>query len=327
MSSDDLASAVHRVFEQHLAERDFWPGVVETVKAELATTMRRLRISGKVEGRPKSTGSVVGKTMRKPDRYGDLAQFGDLAAARALVPFPSDVEPFASEIHRHPGFSVLEDDIKRRSPQMLHYQARHMELEVDWSYFRPGETPPRPVRCELQIQTLAESLWASTSHLVTYKRDNLPDDVQLRVNRLIVLCELFDAEIEAARDLALQNVDLVALIANDLDRYFTGITGSPTGPGTSLEVIGQLIEALEPDEHDTYAAELERFVSTFGDRLVHLLTLNPEARGNPWFLRPEAIFALERLTTRPNRFAVVWDRVLSSTDREQLAAAWGPIDS
>ena len=326
MSDDAAAAAVHRVFEQHLAQRDFWPTVVEVVKAEMTTMLRSLHIAGKVEGRAKSTGSVVGKAMRKPDRYGDLSEFGDLAATRALVPFLSDVGPLAQEICGHPGFTVIQDDNKRRKPDALQYQARHMELEVNWSYFRPEEMPPSKVRCEVQIQTLAQSLWASTSHLVTYKRDSLADDVQLRVNRLIVLCELFDDEIEAARSLALRSVDLVALIAYDLDRYYATITGTPTGGDATLEFVGSLIDALEPEERETYPATLERFVSDFGERLELLLTRDPEARKNPWFLRPEALFAFERLTTRPARFAEVWDRIFSTRDRQDLVAAWGPIE-
>jgi len=318
--------AVHRVFQEHLTERDFWQVVADRVKAELETILRTLYIAGKVEGRAKTTGSVVGKCMRKPDRYADLSAFGDLAAARALVPFPSDVAPVAAQIHVHPAFTVLEDDIKRRSPESLQYQARHLELEIDWNYFAPESPAPRAVRCEVQIQTLAESLWASVSHLITYKRDSIPSDIHLRVNRLIVLCELFDDEAEISRDAALRSVDLVALISRDLDRYYSGITGSTAGTESSLEVLGSLVEALGDDERETYPAVLERFISDYGERLVGLLKDRPEARGNAWFVRPEAIFAFERITNRPATFGVAWDKSYATADREALEAAWGPID-
>jgi ppGpp synthetase/RelA/SpoT-type nucleotidyltranferase len=318
--------AIDEIFRQHLEEWPFWNEVVELLRAELETTIRRLRIPGKVEARAKSTGSVIGKAYRKPEKYSDLSLFGDLAAARVLVPFASDVEPTAREIVGHPAVSILRDETKIRKPDELTYQARHLDLVLDPEY---GITVPpsfvnRVVRCEVQIQTFSQSLWANMSHLVTYKQEDLPGDVLRKVNRLVVLCELFDDESEQSRTLALKNVDSVTLIASELQRYFFGITGHLTDPNQSLAIVSQLLPTLDKTEASDFPSILEEFVQSYAERLTLLLTDRPEARGLPWLLRPESLLIFERITHRPAQFARAWDKTFPAADRQALEAAWGP---
>ncbi len=90
--------------------------------------LRNTRVLGKVEAHAKTTGSVIGKTYRKPDDYSSLDAFRDLAGARVLVPFADDVEPLAHEIHAHPDITVFLDEVKVRKPDHLTYQARHLDI-------------------------------------------------------------------------------------------------------------------------------------------------------------------------------------------------------
>jgi ppGpp synthetase/RelA/SpoT-type nucleotidyltranferase len=199
--------AIDELFRRHLLEVDFWDAVAATVKRELLNIVQRARVPAKVEARAKTTGSVIGKAYRKPERFGQLEEFPDLAGARVLVPFTEDVDPVATAIHAHPELRVIQDETKKRSPDKLLYQARHLDVEVlgDLVPSRPSEFGTRAVTCEVQLQTFAQNLWANVSHQVTYKRDDLPDSVRGRVNRLIVLCELFDDEAAASRSEAFEH--------------------------------------------------------------------------------------------------------------------------
>ena len=316
---------INDIFQTHLVEVDFWRGVADAVADELRKIVRHTRIAGKVEARAKTTGSVIGKAYRK-DGYSSLAAFGDLAGARVLVPFTDDVEPIAAELHAHPDFDVIKDEPKIRKPDELKYQARHLDLELhaDFGPPRPSDFGDRRVLCELQIQTFAQSLWANVSHLVAYKRE-LPDEVASRVNRLVVLCEVFDDEAMSSRDLAMANVDAVGLIADELQRYFFGLTGELHDPEQSIALVSRLIPALDEDEQRTYPSLLETFVQKYGQRLTLLLTDRPEARELAWLLRPEVILIFERLTRKPNRLEGVWAGEFPPEDLAALAAAWGPV--
>lgn len=326
--SDPRHPPIHQLFQQHLAEVDFWHIVAEATAAELKKILRHTRIPGKVEARAKTTGSVIGKAYRKPEAYSSLGAFRDLAGARVLVPFSADVDPVARELHDHPDLTVLKDEMKTRKPDELKYQARHFDVQLGEAFdlHPPNDFGDRPICCEVQIQTFAQSLWASVSHMVTYKRD-LPDEVHSRVNRLVVLCEVFDDEAANSRTLALQNVDAVGVIAEEVQRYFFGVTGVLHDPDQAVALVSRLLPALNDTERTTYPSLLESFVHEYGPRLTQLLTDRPEARELPWLLRPEVILILERLTRTPARLRDIWRHEFPESELDALEAAWGPVNS
>lgn len=326
MSSDDTLD-IERLFRRHLAERDFWHDLAGLLRRELERSLSHRRIFGKVEARAKTTGSVIGKAYRKPETYGDLESFTDLAAARALVPFISDVEPVVEEIAGHPHATIVKDEEIVREANEIDYQARHLDVLLDAEFMGDLVVPARdrPIVCELQIQTLSQNLWANVSHLVVYKRE--PSDVvRRRINRLVVLCELFDDEVQIARELALRELDQAEVISEDLHRYFLGITGVDIPSDSILPILARLLPSLDDDELGIYPSLLEGFLERYSRRIVGLLTDRPEAREIAWLLRPEVLFVFERISNRPALFSDVWDKAFQRTDREALAAAWGPVD-
>jgi ppGpp synthetase/RelA/SpoT-type nucleotidyltranferase len=320
---------INEIFKQHLLEVDFWRSVAATAERVLREVLRQTRIPGKVEARTKTTGSVIGKVYRKPTEYTSLSRFKDLAGARVLVPFAADVEPIALEIHNHPDMVVAFDEVKKRKPTEIKYQARHLDLVLDPGSFGlqvPAGFDDREIFCEVQIQTFAQSLWANVSHLVTYKRDPLPEEVHARVNRLVVLCEVFDDEVAASRSLAEESIDTVARTAEELQRSFFGITGEVHDPDQAVSLVARLLPALHTEEQVNYPSILELFISDYGQRLTLLLTDRPEARGLPWLLRPEVLLIFERITNAPSSLRAAWAQEFPIADLDALEAAWGPTD-
>ncbi|HLG00302.1 MAG TPA: hypothetical protein VI916_07515 [Acidimicrobiia bacterium] len=319
---------IDAIFRQHLGEVAFWQSVADMIADELRKIVQHTKIPAKVEARAKTTGSVIGKAHRKPEVYSSLAAFDDLAGARVLVPFEADVVPVAQELRDHPYVVVIRDEIKVRKPDELSYQARHLDLELAPAFglTLPEDFGNRTIRCEVQIQTFAQSLWASISHLVSYKRD-LPDDVRSRINRLVVLCEMFDDEAAESRRLAFKSLDALGLIVEEVQRYFFGITGTVHDPEQAFAIVARLLPALDETEQAMYPSLLETFVDDYGDRLTMLLTDRPEARELPWLLRPEVILILERLTRKRSRLAHLWAREFPQADLDAIEAAWGPIHS
>jgi ppGpp synthetase/RelA/SpoT-type nucleotidyltranferase len=324
-----MPTDAHAIFLQHQAEREFWREVAANVQRELETVVLHLRLPAKVESRSKSSGSVFGKAFRKPDAYGELGAFRDLAAARVLVPFESMVTQVVDEISGHPDFVVVLDDKKSPKPDALGYSAHHVDVEVTGALLPddvPFDASTRPVICEIQIHTFAQSLWASVTHLVTYKREDLPENVLRRVNRLVALVELFDSEITAARSDALQDVDDVFLIAAELVNYFRALTGTDSDLTSTAHVVADLLDAVAESDRTAYPSILERFLETHGDRLRFLLNDRPEVRELPWLLRPESILIFERIVNSPTKLRSAWGAKYEARWLEEMEDVWGLVD-
>ncbi len=324
--SSGSAETVDSVFKQYVQEQHFWKAVAEATRGELTLLARHARIRAETEARAKTLGSVVGKLYRKPDRYRQLADFRDLAGARVIVPFVSDVDPMAAAIGSHPSLDIITDETKVPQVAELSYQARHLDVQLlddlvpsGW----PTDFERRPALCEIQIQTFAQNLWANTSHLVTYKR-TLPADIERRITRLIALCEIFDSESEQARDLALQSTDVIGSVADDLVRYFLALTGVGHDVDTTLAVVAMLYSAVADNERDTYRDRIETFVDQHAERLGSLLTSDPGSHGIPMLVRPEILFVLERLSNAQMSLERVWSESFPEADLGAIARAWGP---
>lgn len=324
-----MTTDANAIFVQHQLEREFWRDVTSNVHRELQRAVTHLRIPAKVESRSKTSGSVFGKSFRKPESYGELSAFGDLAAARVLVPFESMVEQVVAEIHGHPDFVVVSDDEKSPAADRLGYRARHLDIEVTGSSVpdpAPFDPSVRQVLCEIQIHTLAQSLWASVSHLITYKREDLPDEVLRRVNRLVALVELFDSEVGAARNDVLRNADDAFRIASELVDYFRALTGVDSDLATTVGFVADLIGSIEESDRSDYPGMLEQFLETHGTRLDFVLNDRPEIRGLPWLIRPESILIFERIVNAPAGFRATWAAVHEQRWLDEMEDVWGPVD-
>lgn len=313
------------LFRQHVGEVAFWEQVAKNVERELRLIVQGVRVLAKVEARAKTTGSVIGKAYLKPDRYSELVAFPDLAGARVLLPFLDDADPVAEAVHAHPDLIVVNDETKRRAPDALEYQARHLDVQVvgDLLPTPPADFRDGPVQCEVQIQTLAQSLWANVSHQVTYKRDDLPADVRSRVNRLVVLCEIFDDEAAASRSATRESLDAVASIAAEVQRYYWALTGEYHDPEQALLLVARLLPAIPESERNDYGQVLEAFVQSHARELQQLLGADRGARGLHWLTRPEILLIVERITNRRFDLRRVWNSEFPVDELDAIESAWG----
>lgn len=86
-----------------------------------------------------------------------------------------------------------EDQNEDADPDVLAYAGLHVHVRADDLLGVDG----RPMRCEVQIRTLAEHAWAETEHRYIYKKsDGIPKSMRRIFRRLLVLVELFDEELQ-----------------------------------------------------------------------------------------------------------------------------------
>ena len=90
------------------------------------------------------------------------ARVDDLAGARVVCDYLTDVPFILGYLHSHPAFKVLPQKIQDYiNKQKNGYRGFHLVVLVDTSF---GKT-----KCEVQIQTALQHAWAARSHALLYK--------------------------------------------------------------------------------------------------------------------------------------------------------------
>ncbi len=90
------------------------------------------------------------------------ARVDDLAGARVVCDYLTDVPFILGYLHSHPAFKVLPQKIQDYTNKPKNgYRGFHLVVLVDTSF---GKT-----KCEVQIQTALQHAWAARSHALLYK--------------------------------------------------------------------------------------------------------------------------------------------------------------
>ncbi len=147
----------------------------EIVATHLRHALRRSRliapevISTRVSCRAKSIKSIFRKIRQKKRdrlqfrRVRDVESYiNDLAGARVVCDYLSDVAFIHGYLQRHPAFNILprktEDYIANPRDG---YRGVHLVVEVETIFGR--------AKCEIQLRTMLQHAWAEKSHDLLYK--------------------------------------------------------------------------------------------------------------------------------------------------------------
>ena len=127
-----------------------------------------------------------------------LSELSDLIGVRVIVLFAQDIERVSTAITET--FHVLEADDKRQrhSVDQFGYTSIHYDVAVprEWAVVPSIKAFDR-FGAEIQVRTLAQHMWAATSHELQYKiEQSVPDEVRRSIHRIASLLEMVDAEYE-----------------------------------------------------------------------------------------------------------------------------------
>lgn len=141
---------------------------LEVLSRDLEARYRRNPIEF-IETRLKKPSSIA----RKLQRFGlevnvdnMISRLSDIAGLRVLCAYIDDIYEIARMLARQQDVNVITVKDYIKSPKSNGYRSYHMIVEIP-VYFSDQALP---VRCEIQIRTIAMDFWATLDHDMQYKK-------------------------------------------------------------------------------------------------------------------------------------------------------------
>ena len=150
---------------------------LEVLSKDLAVRYRRNPIEF-IESRLKKPSSIARKLRRNGSEItveNMVEQVSDIAGIRVLCAYIDDIYEIARMLARQQDVRIINVKDYIKHPKENGYRSYHMIVEIP-VYF---SDEVRPVRCEIQIRTIAMDFWASLEHDIRYKADKsrLPEGI------------------------------------------------------------------------------------------------------------------------------------------------------
>ena len=142
---------------------------LEVLSKDLAVRYRRNPIEF-IESRLKKPSSIARKLRRNGSEItveNMIAQVSDIAGIRVLCAYIDDIYEIARMLARQQDVQIITVKDYIKQPKDNGYRSYHMIVEIP-VYF---SDKVRPVRCEIQIRTIAMDFWATLDHDMQYKKE------------------------------------------------------------------------------------------------------------------------------------------------------------
>ena len=314
-----------------VSERPIYEALAGYVKEALRDAIRAQGIACSVDARAKELDSLLKKLIRNcddPDYQADpLGRMGDKSGARVVVVFPETVDDVEVIVHDLFCVQKREDKTIDLRHNQLGYLGVHLDVSIPMSAL---DERIRGLRCEIQIHTRAQNLWNDSSHRLDYKGElDLPSSVRRRIYRLAALVEIFDQEVQGARDEIMAHPRFrPTYLLNVLERQYYRLTAREFDRQLSFDILRCLEGTVADGEWPTISLRMEAFVDRNEAALVEIFSRDPSSPSNPPTLfQPETIFVFERLES--DRFALedAWSDHFELDWLVDLETLWAePID-
>lgn len=156
-----------------------------------------------VEGRVKDRDSLIGKLIRKGQKYHSLSDITDLVGVRIITLFSDDVDRVAAYIERLFDVDWNESIDQRKMHEMdsFGYNSLHYVCSIPKSlYSDDTHTEIGNFRFEVQMRSTLQHAWAAMEHDIGYKTEiETPPEYMRMFGRLAGLLEMADEEFARIR--------------------------------------------------------------------------------------------------------------------------------
>lgn len=220
--------------------------IVFIIKSEISASSIKIH---DIESRVKELPSLLGKCIRKSTND-PFSIFSDIAAARIVCLFRSDLEALKKIIHG--SFEVLSVDDKIESgSDPLNYLSVHMICKMKEGYSGPRYDRILGKEFEIQLRTLCMHCWAAVSHYVDYKGDwDVPANLKMALSALSGLFYVADSEFEQFN---------AAMVASKKAAE-TPAVFSNSDSDINLDTVTALLRRIFPERNSSSTYEMSRLV-------------------------------------------------------------------
>jgi ppGpp synthetase/RelA/SpoT-type nucleotidyltranferase len=301
-----------------LKEGPSYQTLAESVKEQLATTLRSVGVYAELTARGKQLDSLLKKAIRK--KYSDpWTEIVDKAGVRAVVRFIEDVEPVCMAIRTR--FTVIREESKGEelAPHEFGYLGTHFDILV--------EDAGEPRQCEIQVHTACQNVWATLSHLLAYKTTlDLPKPVMRSLHRASALLESADEGFSLSHRAVVTHPEFqhVAFLTA-LEKHFFRFVARDYDAELSLLAVKCLMAAYTKTGDKNPLATLEEFVTKHATAIATVYQEYGQVPERSAFLfQPEALAVFERLETDQYAIKEEWTKFeFPVNELERLAQVWG----
>jgi putative GTP pyrophosphokinase len=259
-------------------------GFAQAVASQISTVLdgAKIALASPIELRIKSLASILDKIERKELAIRRAEEVNDLIGLRIMLLFLRDIKNVRELIEENFTIKESEDAGERLAEDQLGYSSIHYLLEFPSSWLTvPSLALYTGMRAELQVRTMAQHIWAASSHVLQYKNEeSVPKSVRRAIYRVSALLETVDLEFERVleqrneyrkslestkpRDEDLLNVDV---LENVLDSEYPKLNKGPNEEYSLLllelaelgiQTVGKLRSLIEAQKDYALAEDKRR---------------------------------------------------------------------
>lgn len=238
-----------------------------------------------IEARVKDWNSIEEKVARKSLKLSDISDLDDLVGLRLILLFRRDLATVDDLLRKTLTIRSAEDTSLRLTATQFGYQSQHYVISLPDSWLKiPSYTDLGDLRVEIQVRTLAQHIWAATSHKLQYKHEaSVPLPLRRSIHRASALLETVDLEFDRLL------TERATYVEEELPRV---------GPESILnvEVVELILSEVLPKQnrqedepYDDLLIDLNHFGITTSRKLRQLLESNMAA-----IIKSEASYAAGR---------------------------------
>ena len=133
-----------------------------------------------IKTRIKSADSILAKLQRQGREFtieNVIDHVHDIVGVRIICSFKQDIYDLIKLLRDSNMIKVIKEKDYITNPKDSGYRSYHLIVEVPVELINEKTY----VKAEIQIRTLAMDLWASLDHKITYKNDDISEDIAKRI--------------------------------------------------------------------------------------------------------------------------------------------------
>ena len=133
-----------------------------------------------IKTRIKSADSILAKLKRQGREFNIenvIEYVSDIVGVRIICSFKQDIYDLIELLRSSNMIKVIKEKDYITNPKESGYRSYHLIVEVPVELINEKTY----IKAEIQIRTLAMDLWASLDHKITYKNDDISDDISKKI--------------------------------------------------------------------------------------------------------------------------------------------------